>query len=332
MIQTHDYSKLKSLQKIKLSSSSHTSTIIPLTLQSASALTGIGKRIFYTREINSSNSFIKENLSNKSSTNNFFFQNFDLLWAKNQTQGRGRNKKRWVSFPKKSLLFSFVMPAKSVVFSKPTLNENSLLAKNQLAFELSQIAALSICSVLETYNIGGLIKWPNDVLVNHKKLAGILTEITKDKIIIGIGINVLQTPRDLANIDQPTTSIVQLVREESKLKITLAEVLRRFVFDFNEKYELYLSYSKIKTHFSKFAYFLPRWLESIDVLGKIVLYRDEEQDVSSGVSVTLKKGKVLNLKYTPERSFIFEISPLPSSTASSERRTTILVPLNQLSL
>jgi BirA family biotin operon repressor/biotin-[acetyl-CoA-carboxylase] ligase len=61
-------------------------------------------------------------------------------------------------------------------------------------------AAVAICEAFQSYDITLDIKWPNDLLLNRKKVAGILTEIVDDRAILGIGINlnVRNFPADLA--------------------------------------------------------------------------------------------------------------------------------------
>ncbi|MEM3505873.1 MAG: biotin--[acetyl-CoA-carboxylase] ligase [Archaeoglobaceae archaeon] len=91
---------------------------------------------------------------------------FSLLFAEEQTSGRGRRERSWVS-KKGGLYFSIVLPGYNV--SKLTL-----------------ISALSVAEAVKDSKI----KWPNDVLLFGKKFCGILGEAFEDKAIVGIGINV----------------------------------------------------------------------------------------------------------------------------------------------
>ncbi|MDX8377651.1 MAG: biotin--[acetyl-CoA-carboxylase] ligase [Mariprofundales bacterium] len=108
-----------------------------------------------------------------------------------QTQGRGRNGRLWHTMPHNSL-------AMSVIF-RPTLAHN-IAAIN--ATQLSLVAAVAIHKALVTYAPEAKIKWPNDILVNNKKLCGILMELyTKpdnthdiDAIVLGVGINISAKP------------------------------------------------------------------------------------------------------------------------------------------
>ena len=105
-----------------------------------------------------------------------------------QTAGRGQRGNSWESEPNKNLTFSML------------LRPHGLSAAEQ--FCLSEAVSLAIVDVLsailEPYGKRALIKWPNDIYVDDKKICGILIENTLtgrliDRSIVGIGINVNQT-------------------------------------------------------------------------------------------------------------------------------------------
>ena len=104
-----------------------------------------------------------------------------LVYTEEQTAGRGRGKRSWYTFAGTGLTFSIII--------KPSEEEKK---RPQL---FSILAALSICEVLSPLGIQGEIKWPNDVLINGKKICGILLESTwmgeiMESIVLGIGFNV----------------------------------------------------------------------------------------------------------------------------------------------
>lgn len=94
--------------------------------------------------------------------------------AKKQTKGRGRCGRTWVS-SEGNLFFSLVL-------EKPKTD----------AHLLSFVVALSVVECLKDLN--AKLKWPNDILVNGKKVAGILLEAVDDKVIAGVGINTKVVP------------------------------------------------------------------------------------------------------------------------------------------
>lgn len=109
----------------------------------------------------------------------------DGAWvtAERQTQGRGQRGRRWDAAPGESVLMSVVL--------RPAL---SPAERGQMAF----VAALSVADVLDEYGVAPALKWPNDVLVGDKKMAGVLIETVPGPgdagiVIAGIGVNVNQT-------------------------------------------------------------------------------------------------------------------------------------------
>jgi BirA family transcriptional regulator, biotin operon repressor / biotin---[acetyl-CoA-carboxylase] ligase len=106
-----------------------------------------------------------------------------VLVAEAQTSGRGRMGRRWVSPPRRSLTFSVLLrPAMPV----------------GLLGWLPLLAGVAVASALErTAGVDARLKWPNDVLVDGAKIAGILAERWGNAVVIGTGINVLQQRGEL---------------------------------------------------------------------------------------------------------------------------------------
>lgn len=114
-----------------------------------------------------------------------------VITTLDQTSGKGQRGSVWLSSKGENLLSSFI------VYPKSCNHENS--------FILSQLTALAVVDTIENYVSRDVkIKWPNDILVDRKKICGILIElnwsVTKvQSAIIGIGINVNQTQFELPN-------------------------------------------------------------------------------------------------------------------------------------
>jgi BirA family transcriptional regulator, biotin operon repressor / biotin---[acetyl-CoA-carboxylase] ligase len=108
-----------------------------------------------------------------------------VVHADEQTAGRGRLAHTWFSPPGNlylSILLRTGEPAGRTA-------------------ELSFVTALAVADTVEALlprQIRTMLKWPNDVLVNGAKIAGILLEQTEDATIIGIGLNILEAPSNLA--------------------------------------------------------------------------------------------------------------------------------------
>ena len=105
---------------------------------------------------------------------------------------------------------------------------------------ITSIAGAALVNTFNKFNIQTKIKWPNDVLINSKKVAGILTEMSADMefieyIVLGVGINVsgLEFPNELKNI---ATSLKLEGYDVKKLNI-----IWQFVYEFELLYNLYLN-------------------------------------------------------------------------------------------
>ena len=119
-----------------------------------------------------------------------------VVTAREQTAGRGRQGRSWVS------------PAGNVYLSILLRLD---LPPARLA-ELGFVAALAVADVVDAHLPGrAALKWPNDVLVDGAKISGILIELADDAAIIGIGLNVLRVPEQTP---YPVTSLGALVCRE----------------------------------------------------------------------------------------------------------------------
>ncbi len=106
-----------------------------------------------------------------------------VLVAEAQTSGRGRMGRRWISPPRRALTFSVLL--------RPAVPAG-LLGWAPL------LAGVAVASALErTAGVDARLKWPNDVLVDGAKIAGILAERWGNAVVIGTGINVLQQRGEL---------------------------------------------------------------------------------------------------------------------------------------
>jgi BirA family biotin operon repressor/biotin-[acetyl-CoA-carboxylase] ligase len=101
-----------------------------------------------------------------------------VLVAEEQTAGRGRMGRRWISPPRRALTFSVLL--------RPAVPAG-------LLGWLPLLAGVAVASALQqTAGVDARLKWPNDVLVDGAKIAGILAERWTNAVVIGTGINVLQ--------------------------------------------------------------------------------------------------------------------------------------------
>lgn len=147
-----------------------------------------------------------------------------LLWALRQTAGRGRAGRSWHSSDDATLTFSLAWPF--------------ALSQQQLA-GLPLAVGVAVAETLAASGIDVRLKWPNDILRNGDKLAGILIETAVDKhqrgtiwAIIGIGINLAQSDALTAQIGRVVADAAELDSDRERLMAdlltALAEVLPRF--------------------------------------------------------------------------------------------------------
>ncbi len=149
------------------------------------------------------------------------------ITASEQTAGRGRFERRWIS-PRGVNLYA------TLFFC---LRERWSWVQN-----IGQVLALSVVRALEQkvgsigYSI--LIKWPNDLLVHGKKIAGILSETVplpeRTGIVLGLGLNV-NMPKDLLEqIDQPATSLLEISGSSWSTEQVLEGILDTFQGDLDQ--------------------------------------------------------------------------------------------------
>ncbi|MHB8337219.1 MAG: biotin--[acetyl-CoA-carboxylase] ligase [Ignavibacteriaceae bacterium] len=172
----------------------------------------IGRNFIYSEEVESTNSFLL-NKSNK------FNSEGTILLAEKQSKGRGRKERVWYSAKGQNLTFSILLTSKKYFGKKFNL--------------LNFATSLSVAFALENlFQLKTELKWPNDVLVNGKKICGILLESTSqgnkiERVVIGIGLNVNQALFQ-GNFNLEPTSIKLELGESVDREKLLAELLNTF--------------------------------------------------------------------------------------------------------
>ena len=167
-----------------------------------------------------------------------------VVVADHQTAGRGRRGHHWEDEPGASLLFSVVARSSLPIAQRPLL---SLAAAVAIADALAEVAGVAT-----------RLKWPNDVLVSGRKIAGILLESrSEDLVIIGIGVNVAQS-RFAAELAGVATSIA-LERGRTMPRDELLEALLRHFDAWRARLE-----------HDGFGPVRERWLALADTMGRRV--------------------------------------------------------------
>lgn len=180
-------------------------------------------------EIDSTNTYLKREYQN--------LDNLTFVSASYQTNGHGRNARVWDSIKDKNLLFSYL------------IKETKLIENYS---HISMFNAVLVSQFLEELGIKNVsVKWPNDVYVCGKKIAGILLEGEyPNYLVVGIGLNILQElfPNDLRH---PATSIVLELPNNPDLSLNgcrslLFNKINTFWSNFNYDWSVFDEY--LKTH------------------------------------------------------------------------------------
>lgn len=161
----------------------------------------------------------------KSHAHEFPLEKMILVTANTQTAGRGRFKRRWESPPGQNIYATFCF------FVDPS---------TQNIGNIPQLLALSTASVLKKLDFNPELKWPNDILLSGKKVAGILAETTlvnKLCVIVGIGLNVNMPFDLLKQIDRPATSLFV----ESSQHYEIENILMQLQEQFSKNLAIFLS-------------------------------------------------------------------------------------------
>lgn len=151
-----------------------------------------------------------------------------LVVADMQEAGKGRRGREWISLPGESIYMSLLL--------RPSCNPDKV-SPITLVMALSVVEAIE---ELEPRNFG--IKWPNDVVVNGKKLCGILTEMNMsmesvgkiDYVVVGVGINVNQTsfPNEISKT--ATSLAIEVGHEVNRCKL-----IARVMYYFERNYRVF---------------------------------------------------------------------------------------------
>jgi BirA family biotin operon repressor/biotin-[acetyl-CoA-carboxylase] ligase len=170
-----------------------------------------------------------------------------VVVAELQTEGKGRRGRTWFSPPGEGLYVSLIL--------RPAITPND-------ASKLTLMSAVAVVETLLTITpLAVRIKWPNDIMVHGKKLAGILTQVSTDMdivdyAIIGLGLNI-NTAQDgfPDNLKGVATSILL----ETGAVFPRVNLLRSYLESFEKWYDV------LKT--SGFQIVLERWRELSDIIG-----------------------------------------------------------------
>jgi len=194
-----------------------------------------------------------------------------IVLAERQVKGRGRLQRNWVTGEGKAIAMSLIL--------KPNIPP-------KVAPQLTLLAAVALASAIsKVTNLKPSIKWPNDILINNKKVCGILTEMHGDSdfissVIIGIGLNVNQDKDDFP--DDITSRATSLKIEEGQA-ILRSKIIQAILVEMEKLYAIFLEkgFVPIKLLWESYAISLGREITattySETIVGKALGITDEGQ-------------------------------------------------------
>ena len=222
--------------------------------------------IQWYNQINSTNEFIKQQLNEGN-----VLKNYSIIATYNQTNGNGRFNRKWVSEPNTNLCFSIFLKTNKKIYTIPSL---------------TMAIALAINGYLRQQNILSHVKWPNDVIVNNKKICGILSEYydtpsTQSSIVIGIGLNVNMTNTEAMKIDQPATSMLIEKNCAYSLEETLINICDHLNF-WIKKWEN-----------EGFNAVRDEWIKNSIRIGEKIVIKDDDNEYNGKLEGYGKNGEIL---------------------------------------
>lgn len=231
----------------------------------------IGKKIIHIESCESTNNYI----ANLISDGNIDFGT--VILAEEQTKGKGQRGSEWFSKSGENMVFSLY------------LDSANLSVKKQ--FILTQFVSVSIVKSLLKFGLNAVIKWPNDIYVNEKKIAGVLIEnqlsgLMLSGSIVGIGLNVNQT--EFGNLNATSLKL------EKGIFTAISEVVFSLINEMNSIWEMILR--------SDFKLLNEMYRENLWLLGKPSFFKDINGDFEgiirgteeNGMLQLEKNGKIVN--------------------------------------
>lgn len=174
-----------------------------------------------------------------------------IVIADEQKEGRGRMNRHWHSAKDQGLWFSIIL--------RPEIQPH-------LAPQLTLLTGTVLADALRMHTqTEPMIKWPNDILINEKKCAGILTEMQAEQdqiqyVIIGIGLNVNQKEQELNNtIEKQATSL----QVETGKYWSMKALFQMIITSFEKAYESYMEngFQEVKRKWENYGFKLGQTIQ-----------------------------------------------------------------------
>jgi BirA family biotin operon repressor/biotin-[acetyl-CoA-carboxylase] ligase len=244
--------------------------LIPQEVQRGLFTKYIGKEIYYFPELKSTNIMAKEKALHRAEG----IGEGTLVITERQSAGKGRLGREWFS-PIGGIWLSIIL--------YPQLPP-SYIPRITLMTAVAVVKAIKMCTQIEPQ-----IKWPNDILINEKKVCGILTEMNAELdminwVVVGIGINVNINHQEFPEDIQENTISLKEVSGKEVFRVKLTQT-------FLQEFEKY--YDKLKR--KEFPSILEEWKLYSNTLGKKIRV-DMGERIIAGEAVDINEEGALILK------------------------------------
>ena len=216
-----------------------TNIVLPYEIRSNLQTNYMGKKIYFFKEVDSTN-LVAKKLANEGAAEG------TIVIAGRQRRGKGSRGKKWIS-PSGGVWMTIIL--------RPDVEPNK-------APQLTLVTGVAVAETLiQELGLDVEIKWPNDILIDNKKVSGILTEVKTnivgvEYVLVGIGIDLnIDIPPELS--DTATSLQAELEKE-----IMGAELIQKFLKKFEDNYNEFKA--------GNFPYILNKWRNLSGTVGKYV--------------------------------------------------------------
>jgi BirA family biotin operon repressor/biotin-[acetyl-CoA-carboxylase] ligase len=214
-------------------------------------------------DVSSTNLYLRKLIKDKSINENI------LVSTNYQEKGRGQRSNIWESEKNMNILISFLYVH--------TTNNYDL-------FKFNMLISLAIYDFLSKYFKTGLkIKWPNDLMINNKKIAGVLVQNIESnfKSIIGVGININQ--KEFKNFSPQATSFSNELNKEFNRNVLILELMNNF-----ENYLInYFQFNDLKNSYMLKIY---KFKQQTNFLNNLKEFKGEIINFNSSGEIIIKRG------------------------------------------
>lgn len=244
-----------------------TNLLLPYEIKSDLETNYMGKKIYFFKEVGSTNLVAKE-LADKGAPEG------TIVIAESQYSGKASHGRKWIS-PSGGVWMTTIL--------RPDVVPNK-------APQLTLVTGVAVAETLiQEYGLNVEIKWPNDILIDNKKVCGILTEVKADLesveyVLVGIGIDI---NLDIDNFPEELRDITTTLKAELEKEVKRTYLIQKFLQNFED------NYNKFKT--GNFHDVLNKWRDLPNTIGKYVeLHR--KGGVIRGEAVGISKNGTLILE------------------------------------